>query len=187
MLLRAPSHMEWAGRARGTSIPLGTSRWAPGHNLRPFSCFAGGISADMSNTMNSTGTLRPAGPFPCVCPPPVPTEPLSHHPQAFPPYKGHSQAVTSPMTHPQSCTFLSLCKAGSVLSFLSSHKFSLCICCMTKSGTSTGLVPQHSCHGPCAIPTHGALRVTSATQTGSQSHHSGTKTWPEKYKIHQKA
>ncbi|NXO70634.1 CD79B protein, partial [Phainopepla nitens] len=37
------------------SIPLGTSSWAPGHDLRPFSCLAGGISADKNTTTNSTG------------------------------------------------------------------------------------------------------------------------------------
>ncbi|NXO77718.1 CD79B protein, partial [Sitta europaea] len=34
---------------------LGTSSWAPGHDLRPLSCLAGGISADKNNTRNSTG------------------------------------------------------------------------------------------------------------------------------------
>ncbi|NXQ37576.1 CD79B protein, partial [Alaudala cheleensis] len=41
------------------STPLGTSSWAPGHDLRPFSCLAGGISADKSNTWNSTGVKCP--------------------------------------------------------------------------------------------------------------------------------
>ncbi|NXX27097.1 CD79B protein, partial [Nicator chloris] len=41
------------------SIPLGTSLWAPGHDLRPFSCLAGGISADKNNTRNSTGGKCP--------------------------------------------------------------------------------------------------------------------------------
>ncbi|NXK69596.1 CD79B protein, partial [Sylvietta virens] len=41
------------------SIPLGTSSWAPGHHLRPFSCLAGGTSADKSNTGNSTGDKCP--------------------------------------------------------------------------------------------------------------------------------
>ncbi|NXT63446.1 CD79B protein, partial [Chaetops frenatus] len=41
------------------SIPLGTSSWAPGHDLRPFSCVAGGISADKNNTGKSTGGRCP--------------------------------------------------------------------------------------------------------------------------------
>ncbi|NWS90056.1 CD79B protein, partial [Toxostoma redivivum] len=38
---------------------LGTSSWAPGHDLRPFSCLAGGMSADKSNTRNSTAGRCP--------------------------------------------------------------------------------------------------------------------------------
>ncbi|NXR49002.1 CD79B protein, partial [Hippolais icterina] len=38
---------------------LGTSWWAPGHNLRPFFCLAGGISAEKSNIGNSTGGKCP--------------------------------------------------------------------------------------------------------------------------------
>ncbi|NXP58058.1 CD79B protein, partial [Chloropsis cyanopogon] len=41
------------------SIPLGTSSWAPGHDLRPFSCLAGAISADKNSTGNSTGGRCP--------------------------------------------------------------------------------------------------------------------------------
>ncbi|NXV65468.1 CD79B protein, partial [Molothrus ater] len=42
------------------SIPLGTSWWAPGHDLRPFSCLAGGTPADKNSTDNSTDGMCPS-------------------------------------------------------------------------------------------------------------------------------
>ncbi|NWT76424.1 CD79B protein, partial [Prunella himalayana] len=41
------------------SIPLGTSWWAPDHELRPFSCLAGGTPAEKNSTGNSTGDKCP--------------------------------------------------------------------------------------------------------------------------------
>ncbi|KAM9657474.1 B-cell antigen receptor complex-associated protein beta chain isoform 2-T2 [Morphnus guianensis] len=65
MLPRTPSHMEWARRTHGTCHPM----WDILHGLvlhgflaalsGPFSCLAGGISADRNSTRNSTGSGCP--------------------------------------------------------------------------------------------------------------------------------
>lgn len=169
---------------RAHPSPWGHPRGLLATTSGPSSCLAGGTSADKDNTRNNPGTLKPAGLFPCLCPPGSLLSPQSRCPTTHGPCPPQRPFPGCDIPHGSSPTLhLPLPLQGRLCFVFPEHPqvFPL----HDQAGTSTGLVPQHLCHCPCA--THGALRVTSATQMGSQSHHSGTKTWPKQYKIEEKA
>lgn len=125
MLPSTPSYMAWAPRTHGACHPM----WDILHGLvlhgflatisGPFSCLAGGISADRNSTRSSTGNLSdPLGSFPTHVPrvPPIPAGYATKvpvpcragdvpSPTGLLHHKGNSQAVTSSMAFPQPCTF----------------------------------------------------------------------------------